>query len=143
MCDPQCAIRTVDGATMTPDDLQYTAEHEWVHQLESGERLRIGITDYAQGALGDIVFVQLPEVGSRVEAGQAIGEVESTKSVSDVYAPVGGVISGRNPALDTAPDLINSDPYGEGWMFELTLDAPLAAGELLDASAYQQQVENG
>lgn len=128
---------------MTPDDLQYTAEHEWVHQLESGERLRIGITDYAQGALGDIVFVQLPEVGSRVEAGQAIGEVESTKSVSDVYAPVGGVISARNPALDTAPDLINSDPYGDGWMFELTLDAPLAAGELLDAGAYQQQVDNG
>jgi glycine cleavage system H protein len=132
---------------MTPDDLQYTAEHEWLQQLDPGEggsgaKVRIGITDYAQGALGDIVFVQLPDVGSRVEAGQPIGEVESTKSVSDVYAPASGVISTRNTALDGAPDLINSDPYGEGWMFELTLDGPLEADRLLDASAYQQHLDS-
>lgn len=128
---------------MTPDDLSYTAEHEWLQQLDDADRVRIGITDYAQGALGDIVFVQLPDVGSRVEAGQPIGEVESTKSVSDVYAPISGVISGRNPALDTAPDLINSDPYGEGWMFELTPDAALDRSGLLDAQAYQRQVDSG
>lgn len=127
---------------MTPEDLSYTAEHEWVDALDAGNRVRIGITDYAQSALGDIVFVQLPEVGSRVEAGQPIGEVESTKSVSDVYAPVSGIISGRNTALDAAPDLVNTDPYGEGWMFELTLDGPLAPGQLMDAGAYQQQVDN-
>ncbi len=127
---------------MTPQDLRYTPEHEWVHPLaEAGDRVRIGITDYAQSALGDIVFVQLPEVGSRVEEGQAIGEVESTKSVSDVYAPISGVISSRNTALDSAPDLVNSDPYGEGWMFELTLDAPWEPATLLDADGYQQHVD--
>ncbi len=125
---------------MTPDHLLYTAEHEWVDPLKSEDRVRIGITDFAQRALGDIVFVQLPEVGSRVEAGQPIGEVESTKSVSDVYAPVSGVLSARNTALDGAPDLVNTDPYGEGWMFEVSLDQALDSGALLDSGGYDKQV---
>jgi glycine cleavage system H protein len=127
---------------MTPDNLRYTAEHEWVQTLGAGDRLRVGITDYAQGALGDIVFVQLPEEGTAVEAGQPIGEVESTKSVSDVYAPVSGVVTARNDALDASPDLVNSDPYGDGWMFELTAPGPVDSADLLDAAAYQQQVDN-
>ena len=109
----------------------------------SGDRVRVGITDYAQDALGDIVFVQLPEVGARVEAGQPVGEVESTKSVSDVYTPATGVVSSRNEALDVSPDLVNSDPYGEGWMFELTLDAPFDPAQLMDAGAYQRHTAEG
>ncbi len=127
-----------------PEDLRYSAEHEWVRVAADGDRstAEIGITDFAQDTLGDIVYVQLPEIGSRVQAGESIGEVESTKSVSDVYAPVSGTISGRNTALDAAPDLVNTDPYGEGWMFELTLDGPLDPAGLLDAGAYQQQIDN-
>jgi glycine cleavage system H protein len=98
--------------------------------------VRVGITDFAQGALGDIVFVELPEIGTRADAGQPLAEVESTKSVSDVYAPAAGVVSGRNDALDASPDLVNSDPYGEGWLFELTLDADLDPAQLLDAEGY-------
>src|SRR5919206_4315087 len=115
---------------MIPNDLRYTAEHEWVRRLDDGNRVRVGITDYAQGALGDIVFVQLPELGARLEAGRPAGEVESTKSVSDVYAPVTGVVAARNEALDASPELVNSDPYGEGWLFEVTLDSPLDETEL-------------
>jgi glycine cleavage system H protein len=128
---------------MTPDDLRYTGEHEWVQTLADGDRLRVGITDYAQGALGDVVFIQLPEEGTTVEAGQPIGEVESTKSVSDVYAPVSGVVTARNVALDDSPDLVNSDPYGEGWMFELTVEGPVDSAGLMDAAAYQQHVDAG
>lgn len=120
---------------MTPDDLHYTPEHEWLRPTDGG-RVRVGITDFAQAALGDIVFVQLPEVGTRVEAAQPIGEVESTKSVSDVYAPLAGEVSSRNEALDASPDLVNSDPYGEGWLFEITLDAELDPAQLLDAEGY-------
>jgi glycine cleavage system H protein len=127
---------------MTPDSLRYTAEHEWVQALGADNRVRIGITDFAQGALGDIVFVQLPEVGTQVEAGRPIGEIESTKSVSDVYAPVSGEVTAVNAALDASPDLINSDPYGEGWMLELTATGPLDGAALLDAAAYQQQIES-
>ena len=123
---------------MTPDELHYTPEHEWVQP--TGDRIRVGLTDFAQGSLGDIVFVQLPEVGARAEAGQPIAEVESTKSVSDVYAPAGGVVSGRNEALDASPELVNSDPYGEGWLFELTLDAALDPKQLLDASGYESHI---
>ncbi|MEP6695925.1 MAG: glycine cleavage system protein GcvH [Pseudonocardiales bacterium] len=126
---------------MTPDELQYTAEHEWVQALDAGARLRIGITDFAQGALGDVVFVQLPAEGTEVVAGDPVGEIESTKSVSDVYAPASGVVTARNAALDGSPDLINTDPYGEGWMFELTLPAPLDSADLMDAAAYRQQIE--
>ena len=124
---------------MNPADLKYTAEHEWVRAM--GDRLRIGITDYAQEALGDIVFVTLPAEGTSVMAGQALGEVESTKSVSDVYAPFAGTVAGRNEALDANPELVNSDPYGEGWMIELTPAAGVAAAVqdpiLLDAAAYE------
>ncbi len=124
---------------MNPADLKYTAEHEWVKPV--GDSLRIGITDYAQEALGDIVFVTLPAVGTEVGAGQSMGEVESTKSVSDVYAPLAGTVTARNEALDANPELVNSDPYGEGWMVEIAptagLDAALATPELLDAAGYE------
>ena len=121
-----------------PDDLRYTAEHEWVRP--AGDVVRVGITSFAQDALGDIVFVTLPEEGEEVQAGAACGEVESTKSVSDIYAPLSGTVVGRNPALDATPELVNSDPYGEGWMFEIrTGDADSAAG-LLSAEDYKTQL---
>jgi glycine cleavage system H protein len=103
--------------------------------------LRVGVTDYAQEALGDIVFVTLPEVGAQVTAGEACGEVESTKSVSDIYAPVTGTIVARNEALDASPELVNSDPYGEGWMIDIRPDAPDSAEGLLDAAAYEAGLE--
>jgi len=121
-----------------PDDLKYTAEHEWARA--SGDTVRIGITSFAQEALGDIVFVTLPEVGAAVQAGQALGEVESTKSVSDIYAPVSGTVAARNEALDDRPELVNSDPYGEGWMVEITAADTGAVAGLLDATAYRQLV---
>ena len=124
---------------MLPDDLKYTAEHEWVRQDDSV--LRIGITDYAQDQLGDIVYVSLPEVGATVAAGDAIGELESTKSVSDVYAPVSGTVASVNELLDAQPELINSDPYGEGWLFEVEGVEPGAVEALLDATAYQATTE--
>ncbi|MCU1601419.1 MAG: glycine cleavage system protein [Frankiales bacterium] len=124
---------------MNPADLKYTAEHEWVKPV--GDNLRIGITDYAQEALGDIVFVTLPAVGTEVSAGQSMGEVESTKSVSDVYAPLAGTVTARNEALDANPELVNSDPYGEGWMVEIApaagVDAALTAPDLLEPTAYE------
>lgn len=118
-----------------PADLRYTTDHEWVRS--EGDALRVGVTDYAQDALGDIVFVTLPEPGSQVTAGQTCGEVESTKSVSDLYAPVTGTVVERNDALDGAPELVNSDPYGEGWMLVLRPEDPTATDGLLDAAAYQ------
>jgi glycine cleavage system H protein len=124
-----------------PDDLKYTAEHEWVRTPgETAGSVRIGITDYAQDALGDIVYVQLPEVGDSVTAGEAIGELESTKSVSDVYSPVTGEVVARNETLDATPELVNSDPYGAGWLFEVAISDALATVELLDAEAYQNTV---
>lgn len=125
----------------TPDDVKYTAEHEWAKPTADGGTVRIGITDYAQNALGDVVFVSLPAVGEQVEAGAAIGEVESTKSVSDIYAPVGGTVSARNEALESTPELINSDPYGEGWMIEISLADPSALDTMLDAAAYQGMLD--
>ena len=133
---------------MYPDDLKYTAEHEWVRAVgEGGDAvLRIGITSYAQEALGDIVFVTLPAVGADLAAGQAVGEVESTKSVSDVYAPLAGTVTAVNEQLETSPELVNSDPYGEGWMFELRpsdgVDTALAGDALLDAAGYQAHVSS-
>ncbi|MFL6024220.1 MAG: glycine cleavage system protein GcvH [Marmoricola sp.] len=122
---------------MFPDDLKYTAEHEWVRTPgESAGSVRIGITDYAQDALGDIVYVQLPEVGTTVAAGDAIGELESTKSVSDVYSPVSGEVVARNDALDATPELVNNDPYGDGWLFEVAVSDGAATSELMDATAY-------
>ena len=125
---------------MYPEDLKYTADHEWVRQ-QAGS-VRVGITDYAQEALGDIVFVQLPETGSSVEAGDTVGELESTKSVSDLYAPVSGTVVARNEALENTPELINSDPYGEGWLIEIQPADAAAAGALLDAEAYRAQVDS-
>ena len=134
---------------MPTDDLRYTAEHEWVQVVDSdGDAvLRIGITAYAQEALGDIVFVTLPAVGTELTAGQTLGEVESTKSVSDIYAPVSGKVSARNEQLDTSPELVNADPLGAGWMLEIApagvVDEVLAQAALLDAEQYQALVDGG
>ncbi|GDY28654.1 glycine cleavage system protein GcvH [Gandjariella thermophila] len=125
---------------MVPENLKYTQDHEWV-QRTGADSVRIGITDYAQSQLGDVVFVQLPEVGQQVTAGDSMGEVESTKSVSDVYAPLTGEVVARNDALEQAPELVNSDPYGEGWMVELRLADPAAVDTLMGANAYQEQTE--
>jgi glycine cleavage system H protein len=124
---------------LLPDDLKYTREHEWVRV--TGSTVRIGITDFAAEALGDIVFVSLPESGAAVTAGESFGEVESTKSVSDVYAPVAGTVARRNEALDDQPELINSDPYGEGWMVEIEITDPSSVDGLLDADAYRAITE--
>ncbi len=121
---------------MIPDDLRYTAEHEWVRPSGDGGAVRVGITDHAQEALGDIVFVTLPEAGTEIEAGQSLGEVESTKSVSDIYAPISGEVVGRNDVLDARPELVNADPYGEGWMIEVRPSDPADVDALLDAAAY-------
>ena len=123
---------------MIPEDLRYTTDHEWVRG--EGETVRIGVTDYAQDALGDIVFVTLPEAGSQVTAGDTCGEVESTKSVSDLFAPVTGTVVERNEALDSSPELVNSDPYGDGWMLTIRPDDPAAVDGLLDAAAYQESL---
>jgi glycine cleavage system H protein len=119
-----------------PDDLKYTGEHEWVHLEAGSTTARVGITDYAQEALGDVVYVSLPELGAEVSKGSAIGEIESTKSVSDVYAPLSGKVTARNEELDEQPDLINSDPYGAGWIIEIELSDPAETEDLLDAAAY-------
>jgi glycine cleavage system H protein len=123
-----------------PGDLQYTAEHEWVRR-SGDDTVRVGITDFAQAALGDVVFVQLPDVGTDVTAGETFGEVESTKSVSDLYAPISGKVSAVNGDLESTPELVNSDPYGAGWLLDVqvsdtgTLDSDLTS--LLDAEAYR------
>lgn len=119
-----------------PDDLRYTAEHEWVRVNEGSKSVRVGITDYAQEALGDVVYVSLPEIGAAVSAGAAFGEIESTKSVSDLYAPVAGTVTARNDALESNPELVNSDPYGDGWVVEIELAEGADLGVLLDAAAY-------
>ena len=117
-----------------PDDLRYTSDHEWVATGSSA--VKVGITDFAQDSLGDIVYVQLPEPGAAVEAGRAFGEVESTKSVSEIYAPVTGTVSARNERLADEPELINSDPYGDGWLVEITPADGADLSGLLDAAAY-------
>lgn len=122
-----------------PTDLNYTAEHEWVRVIDEST-IRFGITDYAQDALGDIVFVSLPNVGDQLVAGATCGEVESTKSVSDIYAPVSGEVTARNDAIETSPDTLNTDPYNNGWIVELKVsgDANAIVATLLDAAAYQE-----
>ena len=128
---------------MYPEDLKYTSEHEWVRSPgESDNSVRVGITHFAQDALGDIVYVSLPEVGSQIESGSAVGELESTKSVSDVYVPVSGKVVARNDALDSAPELVNSDPYGEGWLFEVEPSDASAIEALMDATTYQSSLES-
>ena len=116
-----------------PGNLQYSKEHEWVDS-SAGAKVKVGITDYAQGALGDIVYVQLPKVGDSVTEGKVCGEIESTKSVSEVYSPVTGTITAVNTNLDSAPEVLNSDPYGAGWIFEVETTAP--SKDLMDAAAY-------
>ncbi len=122
-----------------PEDLKYTAEHEWVRVSGDGT-LRVGITAYAQAALGDVVYVNLPTAGDAVTGGEACGEVESTKSVSDVYAPVSGEVTEVNVALDSAPELVNGDPYGDGWMFEMRPSDAAALDALMDPETYQGQL---
>ena len=136
------------GASVTdskvPDTLRYTAEHEWIAKI-GPTTVRVGITDFAQDALGDVVFVQLPDTGAEVTSGESFAEVESTKSVSDIYAPVTGTVSAVNDALDASPELVNSDPYGEGWLVEIevsdeaSLDEQL--GAVLDAAGYRAVIE--
>jgi glycine cleavage system H protein len=125
---------------MYPEDLRYTAEHEWVRSTDSGTVV-FGITDFAQDALGDIVYVSLPAVGAAVAPGAACGEVESTKSVSEIYAPIEGEVVARNDALDAAPETVNSDAYGAGWMVELRPADPAALEGLLTAADYRALVE--
>ncbi len=122
-----------------PEGLKYTSDHEWVQETGAGT-VRIGITHYAQEALGDVVYVSLPAVGDTVERGDSCGEVESTKSVSDLYAPLGGTIKAVNEALDATPELVNSAPYTEGWMYELELAEGSDTSGLLDAAAYQAEI---
>ena len=121
---------------MNPSELKYTEEHEWTRA--DGARITVGITEYAQDALGDVVYVDLPATGTRVEQGQPFGEVESTKSVSDLYAPLSGTIVERNESLESNPELVNSDPYGEGWMVIIEADDPDAAGGLMSAEDYEK-----
>ncbi len=122
-----------------PEDVKYTEQHEWLRM--EGSRARVGITDYAQDALGDVVYVDIPEVGTEVKAGEPFGEVESTKSVSDVFAPVSGTVSERNGTLVEAPELVNEDPYGDGWMIVIDLSDPSEVERLLDATSYRSFTE--
>lgn len=119
-----------------PDDLRFSNDHEWVRAIDDG-CWRVGITDYAQDSLGDVVFVEPPAVGSTVGAGDTCGEIESTKSVSEVYSPVSGTVTAVNSALTDDPALLNSDPYGDGWIYEMRPDDPSAVAGLLDAAAYR------
>ena len=120
----------------TPDDLQYTDSHEWID--DSGDVLRIGITDFAQDELGDVVFVELPEEGESLESGTACAVVESIKAVSDIYSPVSGTVTATNDAVVDRPELLNTDPYGEGWLFEIDGEVP---DDALDADDYREQIE--
>jgi glycine cleavage system H protein len=123
---------------MYPDDLKYARDHEWARA--EGDRATVGITDYAQEQLNEIVHVDLPPVGTAVTGGEPFGEVESTKSVSDLYSPVSGTIVGRNDALDNSPELINADPYGQGWLIVVEMTDAGELGQLMDAKAYAQMV---
>jgi len=126
---------------MYPDDLKYTREHEWTRV--DGNRATVGITHYAQDALGDIVYVDVPPVGTAVNGGEPFGEVESTKSVSDLYSPVTGTIAERNEELDKSPEIINSDPYGQGWLVVIEMTDAGQADELMDVDAYRELVAEG
>ena len=128
-------------AVNIPDDLRYSKEHEWVRV--DGGSARVGITDFAQDSLGDVVFVQLPDRGLDVVAGASVAEIESTKSVSDIYVPVSGVIREVNDALADEPERVNRDPYGDGWIYEVELSDPSEVDSLLDAAAYRAFVEGG
>ena len=124
-----------------PEDLRYTKEHEWVREEGEG-RVRVGITDFAQDALGDVVYVDIPEVGTEVQAGKPFGEVESTKSVSDVFSPVGGRVIDRNGQLEERPELVNEDPYGDGWMIDIEMSDASELDTLMDSAAYRALLED-
>ena len=127
---------------MYPEDLKYTSEHEWLRNPgETEGSVRIGITNYAQDALGDIVYVSMPAVGDTIKAGESCGELESTKSVSDIYAPISGEVVAINGSLDATPELVNDDPYGGGWLFEVTPTDPAELESLLDATAYEASLD--
>jgi glycine cleavage system H protein len=132
----ECTESDTVAVMNVPDDLRYSAEHEWANRLDDTSRVRIGITDFAQDALGDVVYVDLPEVGSSVAAGEAVGELESTKSVSEMYAPVSGVVVAVNEALADNPALLNEDPYGDGWLCEIDMSNPADLEAMMDAAAY-------
>jgi glycine cleavage system H protein len=138
--DPDGAATRTEERVEYPDDLRYSREHEWARS-ENG-RVRVGITDFAQDALGDVVYVDLPEPGTQVTSGQAFGEVESTKSVSDVFAPVSGTIVERNAALEEHPELVNEHPYGDGWLVAIDPADPADVDALLDAAAYQEHISS-
>ena len=126
-----------------PDDLKYTSEHEWARIGDGADgrpEVRVGVTDYAQQSLGDVVYVQLPDVGTTVSAGEVLGEIESTKSVSDLFAPVTGTVVARNDAVRDTPELANTDPYGEGWLLEIVVADGDALSDLLDAPTYAAQI---
>jgi glycine cleavage system H protein len=125
---------------LIPSDLRYSSDHEWAKA--NGDIIRVGITDYAQDALGDVVFVDLPKVGAAIDAHAAIGEVESTKSVSEIYAPVGGTVTAVNDTLKNAPESVNADPYGDGWICEITTTSSADFDALLDAAGYQALTNN-
>ncbi|MGO4957334.1 glycine cleavage system protein GcvH [Luteococcus sp. Sow4_B9] len=125
--------------TRFPEDLKYSEEHEWV-RAGNGSTVRIGITDYAAEALGDIVYVSLPTVGEEVAAGDSCGELESTKSVSDVFSPVAGVVTAVNDVLADSPETVNGDPYGDGWLYEVELSAESDVDDLMDSDAYAELV---
>ena len=125
---------------LIPTDLRYSNDHEWAKA--NGDVIRVGITDYAQDALGDVVFVDLPKVGATIEAHGTIGEVESTKSVSEIYAPIGGTVSAVNDTLKSSPELVNADPYGEGWICEITTTSSADYDALLDAQGYSTLPNN-
>ena len=124
-----------------PDDRRYSSDHEWIRREGDSAVVTVGITDYAQDSLGDVVFVEVPELGGRVSASDSVTEVESTKSVSDIYAPVSGTVSSANSSLDDQPELLNSDPYGEGWICRIDMSEPSQFDELLDADAYRELTE--
>jgi len=123
-----------------PDDIRYTKEHEWARAEDAG--VRIGITDFAQDALGDVVYADLPAVGAAVRAGEPFGEVESTKSVSDVYSPIDGTVVERNALIDDRPELVNEQPYGDGWLILVEASDPSAVDSLMDAAAYRAFTES-
>lgn len=124
-----------------PEDLRYSSEHEWARRLDDGSRVRVGITDFAQDSLGDVVYVDLPAVGSSVAANEAVGEIESTKSVSEMYAPVSGTVVAINEALADSPQLLNDDPYGDGWLCEIEMSDPTELEALIDAAGYTALTE--
>lgn len=124
-----------------PSDLKYSKEHEWVEILENGNA-RIGISNYAQEALGDVVYVDMPAIGDGVRTGDSVGTIESVKAVSDIYCPLSGVITATNEEIDSAPDLVNKSPYGDGWLFELKMDDPAEMDNLLDSDGYQEFIES-